>query len=167
MASVYALIIPTVILPATSGCPAATSTLRAWQLHRQLQSRKQRQRLVRIHETDHRLRCADRFRTMVPPTEEQLANRQMTAGTANDRCPVQNMDDDNQRRFRIRSENGIQISTPTASTLHTAYISGEVDTESLGSTVAYAVFDQLKIRIPTPVPSQSNSFYKINPDVLL
>lgn len=86
---------------------------------------------------------------LVPPTEEQLTGESSGDGNGGDvestDVQFENMDDttisagtefDPQQDIQIIDSDGTEIT-------HTAYISGEVDTETPGEyTIAYAVFDQ-------------------------
>lgn len=86
---------------------------------------------------------------MVPPTEEQLTGESSDDGGNGETTDVQfkNMDDTTiSAGSEFDPKNGIQIlDTDGIDITHTAYISGEVDTESPGEyTIAYAVFDQFE-----------------------
>ena len=86
---------------------------------------------------------------LVPPTEEQLTGESSSEDDSGSTSDVQfkNMDDtsisagsdfDPKEGIQILDTDGIDIT-------HTAYISGEVDTETSGEyTIAYAVFDQFE-----------------------
>ena len=88
---------------------------------------------------------------MVPPTEEQLTGESSdddgseNGGTTD--VQFKNMDDATiNAGADFDPKSGIQIiDTDGIDITHTAYISGEVDTETPGEyTIAYAVFDQFE-----------------------
>lgn len=87
---------------------------------------------------------------LVPPTEEQLSGESSGDDSGSgETTSVQfkNMDDTSiSAGSEFDPKEGIQIlDTDGIDITHTAYISGEVDTESPGDyTIAYAVFDQFE-----------------------